>query len=122
MISQEPVPGLQTSLEPQTPKNGGDSDHTKHGLPGLSEQRALQIAPEKISAEKQKAKYKNVPEDWRTIPPGRFANAIGHLEAVLLDITVDPTLTSNSFDWKPTLPTLQVWADHLRAALKALTK
>jgi hypothetical protein len=63
-----------------------------------------------------------VPEEWRAIPPGRFTKAIGHIEAVLLDITVDDTVTSNAFDWKPTLPTLQVWADHLRAALKALTR
>lgn len=26
------------------------------------------------------------------------------------------------FNWKPAIPTLQAWADHLRSALKELTK
>ena len=121
MIPQH-VTNLQPALDPSTPQNGASSHETKNALPGLPQQRALHIASEAISAEKQRAKYKNVPADWRAIPPGRFTNAIGHLEAVLLDITVDPAVTSNAFDWKPTLPTLQAWADHLRAALNALTK
>ena len=100
MIPQDPVTSLQPGLEPKTPQNGGASDETKNALPRLSQQIALPIAPEEISAEKQRAKYKNVPEDWRAIPPGRFTNAIGHLEAVLLDITVDRAVTSNAFDWK----------------------
>ncbi|MGH7848476.1 MAG: hypothetical protein ACREQW_25335 [Candidatus Binatia bacterium] len=122
MISQDPVTSLQPGREPKTPQNGGASDETKNALTGLSQQIALHIAPEEINGEKQRAKYKSVPEDWRAIPPGRFTNAIGHLEAVLLDITVDRAVTSNVFDWKPTMPTLQIWTDHLRAALKALTK
>ncbi|HWP60277.1 MAG TPA: hypothetical protein VNL14_20450 [Candidatus Acidoferrales bacterium] len=72
-------------------------------------------------AGRAKKKYKTVPDDWKAIPPGRFTAAIGHIEAVLLEITVDPCVTANVFDWKPTLPTLRAWCDHLRAALKALT-
>jgi hypothetical protein len=40
----------------------------------------------------------------------------------LLAISVDGKVTSNPFDWKPTIPTLDAWANHLRSALKELTK
>jgi hypothetical protein len=77
---------------------------------------------DRASLDRGKPNYKNIPNDWKAIPPGRFRKAIGHLEAVLLEISADGTDTSNIFDWKPTLPTLQAWANHLRSALRDLTK
>lgn len=71
---------------------------------------------------REKPKYKSVPENWEAIPAGRFRNVIRDIEAVLLEISVDGRVTSNPFNWKPTIPTLQAWADHLRSALKELTK
>jgi len=76
----------------------------------------------RTSIDQRKSSYKNVPEDWKTVPPGRFTKAIGHIEAVLLDISADGEHNSNPFDWKPTISTLRAWADHLRSALKELTK
>ena len=77
---------------------------------------------ERITVAPQKPKYKSIPEDWKAIPSGRFRKVIGDIEAVLLEISVDGRVTSNPFNWKPTIPTLQAWADHLRSALKELTK
>jgi|SRR5215471_3542415 len=76
----------------------------------------------KTTIDQKKSSYKNVPEDWKTVPPGRFTKAIGHIEAVLLDISADGEHNSNPFDWKPTISTLRAWADHLRSALKELTR
>src|SRR5262245_24748282 len=76
----------------------------------------------RTSSDQRKSSYKNVPEAWKTVPPGRFTKAIGHIEAVLLDISADGEHNSNPFDWKPTISTLRAWADHLRSALKELTK
>jgi hypothetical protein len=78
--------------------------------------------PDRLNSEKKRPAYKSIPETWKTIPPGRYSNAIGHIEAVLLEISADGTTSSNPFDWKPSLPTLQVWADHLRSALRDLTR
>jgi hypothetical protein len=69
-----------------------------------------------------KPKYKSIPQDSKAIPSGRYRKIIREIEAVLLEITVDGRVTSNPFDWKPTMPTLHAWADHLRLALKELTK
>ena len=77
---------------------------------------------ERIGVAREKIKYKSIPENWKAIPSGRFRKIIGDIEAVLLDISVDGKVTSNPFDWKPTIPTLHTWADHLRSALKELTK
>ncbi len=77
---------------------------------------------ERIAVAREKSKYKSIPENWKAIPPGRFRTIIGDIEAVLLEISVDGKVTSNPFDWKPTIPTLHAWADHLRSALKELTK
>jgi hypothetical protein len=77
---------------------------------------------ERISFTPEKPKYKNIPEDWKTIPSGRFRKALTDIEAVLLEISLDGRVTSNPFNWKPAIPTLQAWADHLRSALKELTK
>jgi hypothetical protein len=78
--------------------------------------------PEPINTTRKSPGYNSIPATWKTIPPGRFANAIGHIEAVLLEISADGTTSSNPFDWKPPLPTLQIWADHLRSALRDLTR
>ena len=75
-----------------------------------------------IGVAREKTKYKSIPENWKAIPSGRFRKIIGDIEAVLLEISVDGKVTSNPFDWKPTIPTLHTWADHLRSALKELTK
>src|SRR5262245_46821940 len=77
---------------------------------------------EQIAVAREKPKYKSIPDNWKAIPSGRFRKIIGDLEAVLLEISVDGKVTSNPFDWKPTIPTLQAWAGHLRSALKELTK
>ena len=77
---------------------------------------------ERIGIAREKPKYKSIPENWKAIPPGRFRTIIGDIEAVLLEISIDGKVTSNPFDWKPTIPTLHAWAGHLRSALKELTK
>ena len=77
---------------------------------------------ERIAVAREKPKYKSIPENWKAIPSERFRTIIGDIEAVLLEISVDGKITSNPFDWKPTIPTLHAWADHLRSALKELTK
>ena len=77
---------------------------------------------ERIGIAREKPKYKSIPENWKAIPPGRFRTIIGDIEAVLLEISIDGKVASNPFDWKPTIPTLHAWADHLRSALKELTK
>src|SRR5262245_15174278 len=80
------------------------------------------VNSERIGITREKPKYKSMPENWKAIPSGRFSKIIGDIEAVLLEISVDGKTTSNPFDWKPTIPTLHAWADHLRSALKELTK
>ena len=77
---------------------------------------------ERIGIAREKPKYKSIPENWKAIPPGRFRTIIRDIETVLLEISVDGKITSNAFDWKPTIPTLHAWAGHLRSALKELTK
>jgi hypothetical protein len=77
---------------------------------------------ERIGIAREKPKYKSIPENWKAIPSGKFRKIIGDIEAVLLEISVDGKVTSNPFDWKPTIPTLHAWVDHLRSALKELTK
>jgi hypothetical protein len=56
---------------------------------------------ERIGIEREKPKYKSIPENWKAIPSGRFRKIIGDIEAVLLEISVDGKVTSNPFDWKP---------------------
>src|SRR5262245_63283019 len=77
---------------------------------------------ERIGIAREKRKYKSIPDNWKAIPSGRFRQIIGDIEAVLLELSVDGKVTSNPFDWKPTIPTLHAWAGHLRSALKELTK
>ena len=77
---------------------------------------------QRIGITREKPKYKSIPDNWKAIPSGSFRKIIGDIEAVLLEISVDGKVTSNPFDWKPTIPTLHAWADHLRSALKELTK
>jgi hypothetical protein len=74
------------------------------------------------SVAREKPKFKNIPEDWKAIPAERFRKVIEDIETVLLQISVDGQIPSNPFDWKPTIPTLHAWANHLRSALKELTK
>ena len=69
-----------------------------------------------------KRKYKNVPEDWKSIPESRFLQAIAHIEAVLLDISPDGRLDASPADGLRTIPKLNLWATHLRRALKELTR
>src|SRR5262249_48423992 len=61
---------------------------------------------ERIGFAREKTKYKSIPENWKAIPPGRFRTIIRDIETVLLEISVDGKITSNPFDWKPTIPTL----------------
>ncbi len=113
----------RTALEPEKTETGsGAPDRKEDSLPILPEDTTLSGSPARPRVDHRKSSYKNIPEDWKAVPPGRFTKAIGHIEAVLLDISVDGELTSNPFDWKPTISTLRVWADHLRSALKELTK
>jgi hypothetical protein len=77
---------------------------------------------ERVGIAREKPKYKSIPEDWKAIPSGRFRKIIRDIEAVLLEISVDGKVISSPFDWKPTIPTLHAWADHLKSALKELTK
>jgi hypothetical protein len=105
--------------------NEGELDNLEHKeneLARRAEETPASTSAGRITLERPKGNYKNIPDDWKAIPPGRFRKAIGHLEAVLLEISADGTDSSNVFDWKPTLPTLQAWANHLRSALKDLTK
>jgi hypothetical protein len=67
-------------------------------------------------------RYKSIPENWKVIPPTRLAAAIANIEAVLLEISPDGSLNGNPFDWKPTIPALTRWTQHLRTALQQLTK
>jgi hypothetical protein len=119
MISEQPA------LEPidkDKESEAGPAHEKKNGPPRSSQETAGAGNTRQPSLERQKPNFKHIPEDWKAIPPGRFRSAIGHLEAVLLEISADGTLTSNVFDWKPTIPTLRAWTDHLRSALKELTK
>ena len=77
---------------------------------------------ERIGITREKPKYKSIPENWKAISSSSFRKIIGDIEAVLLEISVDGRITSNPFDWKPTIPTLHAWAGHLRSVLKELTK
>jgi hypothetical protein len=100
----------------------GPSDQNPDNFTGLSRDTTLSDSAERTCTDQRKSSYKHVPEDWKTVPPGRFTRAIGHIEAVLLDISADGEHHSNPFDWKPTISTLRAWADHLRSALKELTR
>lgn len=68
-----------------------------------------------------KRKYKSIPEDWKALPQGKFLQVISHLEAVLLEISVDGKASRDRGDLQLSTATLQRWADHLRKALKQLT-
>ncbi|HWP60280.1 MAG TPA: hypothetical protein VNL14_20465 [Candidatus Acidoferrales bacterium] len=113
--------------ETTSPTEEFENDKEACGRPGApavppSPANAERPKPEPSIPSRLKASYKNVPGDWKAIPPARYRKAIGHLEAVLLEISADGTLSSNLFDWKPALPTLQAWAEHLRSALNELTR
>jgi hypothetical protein len=109
----------QTAIETNTVN---DTPDQKNALVRLSPGTVAYGNDERLSTAREKPKYKNIPEDWKAIPPVRFRKVIGGIEAVLLEISVDGRVTSNPFDWKPTIPTLQAWANHLRSALNELTK
>ena len=117
MISEPTEPDSEKTETPSgAPGKNRDDPSRLPGDPTLSDSAA------RTCADQRKSSYKHVPEDWKTVPPGRFTKAIGHIEAVLLDISADGQHNSNPFDWKPTISTLRAWADHLRSALKELTK
>jgi hypothetical protein len=90
--------------------------------PRVSANTAAYSSAELKRVGREKPRFKNVPENWNAIPAERFRKIIAEIEAVLLEISTDGKVTSNPFDWKPTIPTLHAWADHLRSALKELTK
>ena len=64
--------------------------------------------------------YKTVPQTWTALPESRFRQVINHLESVLFEISADGH-NVNIPDGHVTPARLQLWAEHLRAALKALT-
>jgi hypothetical protein len=99
-----------------------DTPEQKNGSVGSSPDTPVDGSEKRISIVREKPKYKSIPDNWKAIPSGRFRKIIGDLEAVLLEISIDGKVTSNPFDWKPTIPTLHGWANHLRSALKELTK
>ena len=99
-----------------------DTPEQKNGSIRLLPESVFHDNRERISVAREKPKYKSIPEDWKAIPSGRFRKVVGDIEAVLLEISVDGKVTSNPFDWKPIIPTLDAWANHLRSALKELTK
>jgi hypothetical protein len=107
--------GVETNTESDTPDEQNASLR-------LSPNTVAFDNAERKSVMREKPRFKNIPEDWKAIPAARFRKVIGDIEAVLLEISVDGRVTSNPFDWKPTIPTLHAWADHLRSALKELTK
>ena len=102
--------------------NLSDTSDQKNGSLQLPQDTPVHTDGQRITFVREKPKYKSIPEDWKAIPAGRFRNVIRDIEAVLLEISVDGRVTSNPFDWKPTLPTLDAWANHLRSALKELSK
>jgi len=67
-------------------------------------------------------KSKSVPEDWRNIPASRYWRAIAHIEAVLLSISPDGRLNAGDLNGTAPVATLDRWAEHLRSALKELTR
>jgi hypothetical protein len=106
---------VETSTVTETPEQKNESGRLLPETPVDGKSEWIRIA-------REKPKYKSIPENWKAIPSGRFRKIIGDIEAVLLEISVDGKVISNPFDWKPTIPTLHAWADHLRSALKELTK
>jgi hypothetical protein len=111
-MSSERTP-VETNTVTETPEQKNRSGRLLPDTPGNGE---------RIDITREKPKYKSIPDNWKAIPSGRFRKIIGDIEAVLLEISVDGKVTSNPFDWKPTIPTLHAWAGHLRSALKELTK
>jgi hypothetical protein len=99
-----------------------DTDDQKNGSVRLASETPVRGYRPPISSTREKPKFKNIPEDWKAIPAGRFRKIITDIETVLLEISVDGKVASNPFDWRPTIPTLEAWANHLRSALKELTK
>jgi hypothetical protein len=109
----------QTAVETNTVT---DTPEQKNSSGRLLPDTPVDGKGERMGITREKPKYKSIPENWKAIPSGRFRNIIRDIETVLLEISVDGKVTSNPFDWKPTIPTLHVWAGHLRSALKELTK
>ena len=97
----------QTAIEIGAPTDTPEQKNDPVGSSLDTSGNAKQI---QIVVTREKPKYKSVPENWNAIPSGRFRKIIGDLEAVLLAISVDGKVTSNPFDWRPTIPTLNAWA------------
>ena len=83
-------------------------------------EKAASSDKERVSQQKHKSKGTN--HASKTIPSGRFRRIVKEIETVLLEISVDGTVSFNPLDVRPAIPTLNAWADHLRSALKELTK
>lgn len=64
--------------------------------------------------------YKSVPQNWTALPESKFRQVINHLESVLFEISTDGS-SVNIPESRVSPATLNRWADHLRAALKAVT-
>ena len=70
-----------------------------------------------------KPQYKSALEEaWKKIPADRFWRAIAHIETVLLSISTDGGPTVNEFNGVGPAGALNHWAEHLRSALKELTR
>jgi hypothetical protein len=99
-----------------------DTPEQKNRSGRLLPQTPVDGKGEWIRIAREKPKYKSIPGKLEGHTIGQVRKIIGDIEAVLLEISVDGKVISNPFDWKPTFPTLHAWADHLRSALKELTK
>ena len=111
----------KSELWPGTAGNGfqrvrKETHHLNTRLPVTT---SAVIASDNNKAEAPK-KYKSVPENWKTLPEAKFRQVISDLEAVLFDISADG-VRMNSPDGRIPESALNRWAEHLRAALKALT-
>jgi hypothetical protein len=96
-----------------------DVDPTAGAPLALHEKTA---SSDKERVAQQKRKSKGITHASKTIPSGRFRRIVKEIETVLLEISVDGTVSFNPLDVRPAIPTLNAWADHLRSALKELTK
>ncbi len=79
------------------------------------------IAPKMLEKKPPASKqYKSVPQNWTALPESKFRQVINHLESVLFEISTDGS-SVNIPENRISPATLNRWADHLRAALKAVT-
>jgi hypothetical protein len=111
-MSQNSSPTGRAAISADRLEAGLEFEDIAH--PRHAEQQPVPLLPAR--------KYKTIPEDWKALPEGRYVQVISHLEAVLLDISADGNVAGSSLNDNPSPLTLRRWADHLRMALKQLTK